>query len=116
MLVGIAHCNLMPHAKTLGKELFYGCIVCITNQRTSSTRDKPEHKVSAQLKREGVALSLPVLGRHSRHGSEYSVANKYYGLMVVIEIRLPTEHTEGDTNTDIGSNEYTLQAIPVKTG
>jgi len=45
MLVGIAHCNLMPHAKALGQELFYGYIVCITNQRTSSTQDKPEHKV-----------------------------------------------------------------------
>lgn len=33
------------HAKALGKELFHGYIVCITNHRTSSTHDKPEHKV-----------------------------------------------------------------------
>ena len=36
------------------------------------------------------------MGRHSRYGSEYSVANEYYGLMVVIAIRLPAEHAEGD--------------------
>ena len=51
------------------------------------------------------------MGDHSRHGSEYSVANEYYGLFVVIAIRLLAEHAEGDTNTDIGGNEYTLQTI-----
>jgi len=58
-----------------------------------------------------VALALPVLGDHSRHGSEYSVANEYYGLMVVIAIRLLVEHAERDTNIDIGGNEYIVQTI-----
>lgn len=31
--------------------------------------------------------------------------------MVVIAIRLPAEHAEGYTITDIGGNEYTLQTI-----
>lgn len=32
-------------------------------------------------------------------------------VVIAISLRLPAEHAEGDTNTDIGGNEYTLQTI-----